>query len=148
ADRKVRDALQLTDEQRRQLDQVAFRQAEAWGNTLRQLKQLSREEFQTKLAQLAKAHEEAASQILQPRQTRRLEQTAFQIQAQAPTGFRDPRVVAALQLTAQQKEAIRKLQEEAWVGMGPFPPGPGPGPGPMPGPGFRRQPVFGRPEFS
>src|SRR5262249_11045271 len=92
--------------------------------------------------------EEAASQILQPRQTRRLEQIAFQIQQQGPTGFRDPRVVAALQLTAQQKEAIRKLQEEAWVGMGPFPPEPGAGAGPRPGPGVSRQRVFGRPEFS
>ena len=83
--------------------------------------------------ELAYAHDAEIKAVLSPNELHRLWQIALRLQG---TGaFRDPAVVAALKLTAEQRDGIRAIDAAEHRGPGPKgPPGKGPGKGPGGGP--------------
>jgi eukaryotic-like serine/threonine-protein kinase len=112
----VQKELQLSQDQVQQLTQLAGKRREAF----RDPHDLSADEWRAKLEKLAD-QEKALIRELGPEQQKRLEQIALQ---QAGAGaFSNPRVVAALELTAGQKEQIWAIQGELRRRGGPRPGG-------------------------
>src|SRR5207244_5904562 len=62
-----------------------------------------------------RANEADVKAILTPEQLRRLHQIG--LQSDALGAFREPDVATVLQLTALQRERIRTIEEEAFLGM-------------------------------
>ena len=100
--------------------------ADQWGKLARESNQMSSEQRHTRLAELAKEREQDFAKLLTPTQRKRLREISVQLRNQATNAFRDPEIVAELQLTSKQQEEISALQE-------PFIPPPF-GPGPKKGP--------------
>jgi serine/threonine protein kinase len=119
----VKDALQLDPGQRKILLEIQgmflnfFPQGALPGS----------EDFERKRLALAQEKEKEVSKLLKPEQLQRFQQIALQVRG--PEAFSDPDVVAALGLSTEQRNKIKKIQERA------LPPGPGFGP-----PGGRRRP--------
>jgi serine/threonine protein kinase len=118
AEPAVQQELKISPDQKQRIRQLA----EKWRQTFRDSRDLSPEEARPWLEKLAD-QEKSLLGDLGPEQARRLEQIAWQ---QAGVGaFRDHQVVAALQLTEEQKEQIRAIQA-ARRDRGPRPGGPRP----------------------
>ncbi len=113
-DSRVQGALKATPEQREQLKALGEQMLAQWGKTWGGLSALTPERRQTKLAEMAGEHARAVLAILTTEQAKRLQQIGLQLQQQGPNGFRDPELIAALQLDAKQVQAIRKLQQDAF----------------------------------
>lgn len=129
----VQADLKVSDEQKEEIAQLGRDIGEQTRNFFRDFGKQSSEARQKQFLELAQAHERDAARILTAEQTRRLQQIALQLQQRGPHGFRDPQIVEALKLTAKQKEAIRKIQDEAGAMFFGGPPSGPPG-GPL-GPG-------------
>jgi hypothetical protein len=126
----VREDLKLSTDQ---LDRLQSMLGKVLGHgppTFRDIPRLSREERSKVLLREMKEHEAAIAEVLTPAQFTRLGQIALQVRG--PRAMREPEVVAALGLTAEQREQIRGLDG---------PPGPPPmargGNKPDPGAGMR-----------
>jgi hypothetical protein len=113
----VQKELALSQDQARKITQLAERRREVF----REQHDVTPEEWRAKLDKLAD-QETALIRELGAQQQKRLEQIAWQ-QARA-SAFSDPKVVAALHLTAGQMEQIRAIQGEGRRGPrgGPRPP--------------------------
>ncbi len=133
----VRDELDLTDEQRTQVRTMlddGWKQIVQWGK----LKPAKRERH---FIELMRAEEERVRKILSAEQYGRLRQIALQQQGLA--AFRDPSVIAALKLTPAQRDKLRVIEAEAFLGGPPGPP-PGPPPDKMGGPPAPPMQGFGK----
>jgi serine/threonine protein kinase len=107
----LRDLL-TTEDQRHEIRELLAKMAAQWRTTSPELRQLSLEERQTKLAASARDNAKAMEAVLTPAQRERLKQIALQWRQRGPNGFRDPDIVAALKLSSKQQQKIRKIQEE------------------------------------
>jgi hypothetical protein len=108
--REVQDALKLSAEQRQRLDEFGEQLKSRRQAEFEEFRTLSLEERRLRLLQQARTHEQEAAKVLTAAQTQRLKQIG--LQQRGAGAFLDVTVADALQLTAKQKDAIRKLLEE------------------------------------
>jgi hypothetical protein len=135
----VHDDLKLSPERRQRVKEVARDLAERRHDLFPGAVKVSAEERKRKLLDLARESEAAVAGVLSPAEVVRLRQIG--LQCRGPMTFRDPDVVAALKLTAEQRDAVRAVEGEMFPGPGGGPPdrgsgGPqdrGPGRGPRGG---------------
>src|SRR5260370_23852177 len=123
----VQKELKLSEDEVRQVTELAERRREAW----RDARNLSEDERQAKLEKQAD-QERALIRQLEPEQQRRLRQ--IELQQLGALAFGRPSVIAALQLTDPQLEQIRAIQGDPHRPRG----GPRPG-GRHPGVGKRAE---------
>ncbi len=102
----VRDEIKLTAEQVRQVARLAARRRAAFWDSRDQ----SLERWRTKFEALA-AQEKAVLEGLRPEQALRLKQIAWQ--EGGASAFSDPELLRALEITDEQKQTIRAIQDEA-----------------------------------
>lgn len=103
----VQTELKLTDEQKKETEKLA----EADRESLRGLRDLSRDERRAKFEERLKATNEALAKVLDAAQLKRLKQISWQ--QRGSRAFSDPEVATALELTDAQKEKIETIQEDA-----------------------------------
>ena len=118
SDPAVRADLTLTPEQRAKVTELQKRLHHRGRECCDRFHTLSAAERRERFVRLARANEADIAATLAPEHVRRLRQIAAQKQAMA--AFREPDVVAALQLTPAQRERIRAIEFDSS-----FPP-PGP----------------------
>ncbi len=117
----VQEDLKLSDEQRKTIAGLRDQGIEAF----RGFHELPADERRQRFLEMARTNDAAMRKVLSPEQAKRLQQIALQLQG---TGaFRDPDVVAALKLTAEQRERIRSIEADTFFGPPP-PERPRPGP--------------------
>jgi serine/threonine protein kinase len=107
----VLDDLGLGDEQRAKVKEFATRVGRQWRASLADVGRLSPAERGRRAVERARAYEAEVNELFTPAQQLRLRQIG--LQSEGPGAFREPEVVAALELTAGQRERIRVLEEEA-----------------------------------
>ena len=125
----VHDDLGLDDGQRKKVKELAARLGKRWTESFNDLARLSPAERGRRVVEQARADEADVNAILTGVQQTRLRQIG--LQADGPGAFRDPEVAADLRLTAEQRERIRAIEDDAffsWMRMAAFPPRPGGGP--------------------
>jgi hypothetical protein len=113
--RSVRDDLQLSEDQKRQITELS----ELLGEQRRQLRQLpplTEKHWRQEFEKLAQENRERVAKILQPEQAARLAQ--IRLQWRGPSAFKDPEIVDPLKLTKQQRDQIDEILKESWVGPG------------------------------
>jgi Spy/CpxP family protein refolding chaperone len=110
ANKSVQDELKLSQEQLDKIKEHNEKQMEKF----QALKELPKEERKEKRQALAKEmtaeNEKFAKEILKPEQHKRFKQIEYQ--AAGLRAFEMPDVASALKLTDEQKEDIKKLQED------------------------------------
>lgn len=104
----VLDDLDLHGPERRRVSDVAMELDKRHQESFREFHKLAQEERQKRFVEMAHANEGALGEVLSRTQVDRLRQIA--LQAQGAMAFRDPQVVAALKLTAEQRKQIRGLE--------------------------------------
>jgi Spy/CpxP family protein refolding chaperone len=102
----VQKELNLSDEQVKKVQELQAKAREARQG----LRDLSREERQAKMQELAKAGEKSVAGLLKPEQMKRLKQISLQLRGAG--AFGNPEVAKALNLTDEQKEKLKAIQEE------------------------------------
>jgi serine/threonine protein kinase len=125
----VKDDLELSAEKRQKIGAMFQRgkeklNAESFGR-------LSATERQQGFLELARAEEKEINGLLTPKELRRLRQVELQVKGLA--AFREPDVIAALKLNAEQRERLRRIEAGVFF-MAFLPNGPGFGPPPEDGP--------------
>jgi Spy/CpxP family protein refolding chaperone len=110
--KSVQDELKLSEEQVKKIKELADKQRESF----RGLRDLSQEERRTKMQEAAKANEKAVAEILKPEQLKRVKQIS--LQQQGARALSNPEVATALNLTSEQKDKIKSIQEEARAARG------------------------------
>jgi hypothetical protein len=142
-DRTVLEDLRLTAEQKDKVGDMTHRNGEQMMAAFQDFQRLSPEDRRQRFLDLARTNDAEVNTILTPQQRQRLKQIA--LQQQGMRAFHDPDVVAALKLTADQKERIRAVEMDLqreffpWPGGGPGSGG-GFGGGPVGPPGSRPDP--------
>ncbi len=111
----VLDDLRLDDGQRAKVAELSARVGKQWKEGLRDFGRLSPTERGRRALEQARANEATVKAILTPAQLRRLHQVGLQVDVSG--AFREPELAAALKLTAEQRERIRIIEEEAFLGM-------------------------------
>jgi serine/threonine protein kinase len=106
----IADALNLTREQRTQIEALFARQGARWAKWLREAGKLSSAERRAQFLDLPRLADAESRQILDAKQLARLRQISLQLQG--PGAFREPEVVAALNLTAAQRARVREIEAE------------------------------------
>ncbi len=125
----VHDDLGLDDGQRKKVNELTARLGKRWMESFNDLARLSPAERGRRVVEQARADEAEVNAILTGAQQVRLRQIG--LQADGPGAFRDPEVAARLQLSTEQREQIRAIEDDAffsWMRMTGFPPHPGGGP--------------------
>lgn len=112
----VQEELALTEEQRTALARIEQR----WRDAYHEAGGLAPSEWERRRLDLARDQEVEVARLLTPTQFQRFRQIA--LQQRGPLAFSDPEVVAALQLTTEQKKRIREIQEETNAGFTRFGP--------------------------
>ncbi len=113
----VQDELQLTADQRTVIAELDQR----WREAFRGSGRVSRADRERQRLALAQQQEAAVAGLLSPEQTLRFEQLA--IQRQGPSAFAESEIISALELTTQQRNAIREiLDDQLGPGFAPPPP--------------------------
>jgi Spy/CpxP family protein refolding chaperone len=105
--KSVQEELKLSDDQARKVEDYAAKQRKSFQG----LRDLSQEERREKLAQIAKENEQLLKDTLKPEQAKRLREISLQLAG--PAALHDPEVAKALNLTGEQKEKLRGIEEEA-----------------------------------
>ena len=108
----VVDDLRLSQSRRAKVKELSARldeQRKEWFGTFVRLAPAER---RRRDLEVARANEADVNAILTPEQLQRLRQIALQLQG--PRAFREPDVAAELKLTADQRERIRAIDEEAF----------------------------------
>ena len=132
--------LQLNERQQARLKGVAVRAAKQWVEALNDRGRLSPAERVQRALEQARANEADVNAILTPVQQARLHQIA--LQAEGAGAFREPEVVTELELSPEQRERIRAIEEDVFFSrMRPA----GPSPSPE-GPGLTRGPKVPTPQ--
>src|SRR5262249_58336040 len=93
--------------------ELTDRVARQWRESLRAVGRVLPAERSRRALGQARANEAEVNAILTPAQQRRLRQLG--LQADGLSAFRDPEVAAALQLTAEQRERLRLIEEEIFL---------------------------------
>jgi eukaryotic-like serine/threonine-protein kinase len=124
----VLDDLRLNEEQRTKMKDLMARVLKQWMDPFHDGGRFLPAERARRPLERARANEAEVNSILTPAQQERLRQIG--LQAEGPGAFRDPELVAALQLTSRQRKRIRAIEDEmrfAWMrpmgspGHGPAP---------------------------
>lgn len=108
----VQKELKLSEEQVKKIKELSEKQRESF----RGLRDLSQEERRTKMQEAAKANEKAVGEILKPEQLKRVKQIS--LQRQGARALSNPEIAKVLNLTSEQTDKIKKIQEEARAGRG------------------------------
>jgi hypothetical protein len=116
----VLDDLQASPEQREQLAALGRGFGERGLDQFREFFKLTTGQRRTQAVQLAQATEAEVAGILTADQLVRLRQIALQVKG--PMVFREPEVIAALGLTAAQREMVRVVEAEMFGPKGDGPP--------------------------
>ncbi len=124
----VIDDLQLSAIQREQLDQLAKSVQKNRDETFNDFRKLTPEKRRNLFLDQARNTDAGVRRILTESQLNRLNQ--INLQMQGPSAFRDSKIAAELQLTTEQREQIRAIEEEMFY--------PGPPPERRGGPGEHR----------
>jgi hypothetical protein len=106
----VQDELGLAEDQRDALARIDRRRREGY----REFPRLALGERERRRVALARDQEADVAKLLTPEQFRRFQQIA--LQDLGPAAFRDPDLVAALKLTAEQRERIRAIEIDTLFG--------------------------------
>jgi enterochelin esterase-like enzyme len=125
ADPAVLDDLGLSGGQRAKVAELRQGQDRKRWDAFRDFQRQTPEERERRFLALARAGETALAEILTGQQLGRLRQIDLQLRGLA--AFRDPDVVAALKLTAEQRVRIRQYEADVFAGRPPGPGGPRPG---------------------
>jgi hypothetical protein len=107
----VLDDLGLGAEQRPKVSEFCSRVGKEWMELLADVGRLSPAERGRRALERARTYEAEVSQLLSLAQRVRLRQIG--LQAEGPGAFGEPEVVAELKLTAEQRDQIRTIQDEA-----------------------------------
>jgi serine/threonine protein kinase len=123
----VLDDLGLADEQRPKVKEFCARVGKEWMESLADMGRLSPTERGRRAVARSRAYETEVNRLLTTAQQERLRQIG--LQAEGPGAFREPEVVSALNLTIEQRDQIRTIEDETLFGWmrGPRPnttPGP------------------------
>jgi hypothetical protein len=110
----VLDDLRLDAGPRANVKAFTDRVGKEWAASLGEFGRLSPTERGRRAVARARAYEAEVHVLLSPAQQGRLRQIG--LQAEGPGAFSQPEVVAELQLTAGQRERIRTIAEEAFIG--------------------------------
>jgi hypothetical protein len=102
----VQAELKLSDDQKKQLGDELAKQREAFSG----LQDLSREERQTKFAELQKEGQAAIGKVLNAEQQTRLKQIT--LQQRGPQALADAEVATAVGLTDEQKQKVEAISQE------------------------------------
>ena len=113
---KVQKELDIDADQKTKLTELATEQRRAMRNAFSSLPQdLSPEEQRTKMQELMKENQdklmEKMGKILLPKQLERLKQIL--LQAQGSMALSDPDIIAALKITSDQQDQMKKIREDA-----------------------------------
>ncbi|MGE5192263.1 MAG: serine/threonine protein kinase, partial [Deltaproteobacteria bacterium] len=108
----AQDALELPESQRQQLTGLLAKWKQEWESTQKDSWELSAEARRRRAVYIAEEHERELEKLLSPKQRQRL--TEIMIQDQGIFAFKGPEVVDALQLTKQQRQAIREIERDAF----------------------------------
>ena len=114
-DPAVLDDLALNDVQRPKVKELTARLGKRWLESFNDFGRLPPAERGRRVLEQARADEADVNAVLTAPQQARLRQIG--LQADGPGAFRDPEVVAALQLTPVQREGIRAIEDEAFFAM-------------------------------
>jgi hypothetical protein len=106
----VLDDLKLSAQQRPRVSEFCSRVGKEWKESLADVGRLSHAERGRRALQRARSYETEVNQLLTPHQRARLRQIG--LQAEGPGAFGEPEVVAELQLTPEQRDQIRTIQDE------------------------------------
>jgi hypothetical protein len=110
----VLDELRLTDEQRPRVKEFCARVGKEWVESLADVGRLSHAERGRRAVERARAYEAEVNGHLTPAQRARLRQIG--LQAEGPGAFNEPEVVSELELTAEQRDQIRTIEDETLFG--------------------------------
>jgi hypothetical protein len=110
----VLDDLRLDAGQRAKVKAFTDRVGKEWAASLGEFGRLSPAERGRRAVARARAYEAEVHVLLSPARQGRLHQIG--LQAEGPGAFSQPEVVAELQLTSGQRERIRTIAEEAFMG--------------------------------
>jgi serine/threonine protein kinase len=110
----VLDELRLTDEQRPRVKEFCARVGKEWVESLADVGRLSHAERGRRAVERARAYEAEVNGHLTPAQRARLRQIG--LQAEGPAAFSEPEVVSELELTAEQRDQIRTIEDETFFG--------------------------------
>jgi hypothetical protein len=110
----VLDALGLSAEQRPRVSEFCSRVGKEWRASLADVGRLSPAERGRRALERARAYEVEVNHLFTPAQRVRLRQIG--LQAEGPAAFGEPEVVAQLQLTPEQRDRIRTIEDEAQFG--------------------------------
>jgi len=121
----VQEALELTDAQAERLNMLRAKWKQEQESIQKDLWDLSEDARRRRLVLIAEEHDQALEGLLSPKQRRRL--TEIVIQNAGIFAFKDPEVVTALELTPDQRKAIREIERglfrhafgQPWQGRGP-----------------------------
>jgi serine/threonine protein kinase len=113
-DTAVLDDLRPSEEDRKRINELARQMEQQRLESFRDFRQLTQQQRNQRVLELARANEAAVAGILTPEQLRHLGQIALQMQG--PAAFREADVVTALKLTPEQREKIRMIEAEAHFG--------------------------------
>ena len=108
--KSVQEELKLSDEQVKQIKELADKQRESFQG----LRDLSQEERRTKMQEAAKTNDKAIGKILKPEQYKRVRQIALQQQGAGALRFNEE-VAKALKINEEQKDKIKEIQAKAFV---------------------------------
>jgi hypothetical protein len=108
----VLDDLGLSQEKRGRVRGLLRRLVEQRNSSLGQFHHLNGAQRRERFLTLARAEEAAIATVLSPGQIGRVRQIVLQLAG--PRAFRQPDVVAALRLTAEQQERIRAIEKEVF----------------------------------
>jgi serine/threonine protein kinase len=110
----VLDDLGLGDEQRPRVNKFCARVGKEWVESLADVGRRSPAERGRRAVARARAYEVEVNALLTPAQRARLRQIG--LQAEGPGAFSEPEVVAELELTAEQRDQIRTIEDETLFG--------------------------------
>jgi len=111
---EVLDDLGLTADQRAKMKEWVGRVGRQWAESFRDIGLSPPAERGRRVLAQARANEADLNAILSPPQQARLRQIG--LQSEGPGAFRDPEVAAALQLTPEQRERVRVIEDDAAFG--------------------------------
>src|SRR5262249_49926607 len=110
----VLDELRLDDGQRPKVSEFCARVGKEWLGSLNDVGRLSPAQRRRRAVERARAYEAEVKLLLTPGQQVRLRQIGLQVEG--PGAFAEPEVIAELQLTADQRDRIRTIEEDALFG--------------------------------
>jgi len=107
AQKSVQEELKLTADQVEKVTEAAKKQQAARAGGA----DLSQEERAKKNQELAKEGDKVVADVLKPEQAKRLKQ--IQLQQEGARAFNNPEVTKALNITAEQKQKLKDIQDTA-----------------------------------